>query len=604
MVSRCLVTTALEATWPRDDVPVLFLGEWCRLHTRKVRWSTMAAEVMPYHWNDREKLYADYQYLQNFYERLLHDLSQRLNEIHGVNHSLRYWRILVGLWLGYFTQVLFDRWTCIQQAAKESETLHTTVLTGQMEELVPNDINDFNRLFHDDSWNHHIYAEILRRQNKILCTNLHLGDVDPVEYPAVINSPRGVLRGFIKRFLLPTYLKLASLLVRSKDIFIVTTYMGNLNEILLQLKLGQVPIIYRASKSTSQTMDGSLRTWSLEGESRSAFESFVRDMVPKQIPMLYLEGYKSLVKQSENQDWPKQPKIIWTSNAFSSDEVFKAAIAKMTNAGTPLIIGQHGGHYGIGRWNFQEEHELAIADYYFSWGWRDPMHRHIKPIGKIKPPSFSKLGYKTPYRATLVTTTLQRYSGSMISSFMSTQYLDYLQDMFVFVEHLPSAVRQNLIVRLYPHDEGWSQEARWRENFGDIELDSGRLDIGKLMAESKIYISTYNATTYLESLTIGVPTVIFWNPNHWELRNTAIPYFEELKEVGIFHESPESAARHCAAIWDDVDSWWKRVEVQSCIQKFCHQYARPSLNLLDKVETNIREIILENQKDKSEVFLC
>jgi len=564
----------------------------------------MAAEVMPYHWNDREKLYADYQYLQNFYERLLHDLSQRLNEIHGVNHSLRYWRILVGLWLGYFTQVLFDRWTCIQQAAKESDTLHTTVLTGQLKELVPNDINDFNRLFHDDSWNHHIYAEILRRQNKILCTNLHLGDVDPVEYPAVINSPRGVLRGFIKRFLLPTYLKLASLLVRSRDALFVTTYMGHLNEILLQLKLGQVPIIYLASKSTPQTIDGSLRIWSLEGESRSAFEAFVREMVPKQIPMLYLEGYKSLVKQSENQDWPKQPKIIWTSNAFSSDEVFKAAIAKMTNAGTPLIIGQHGGHYGIGRWNFQEEHELAIADYYFSWGWTDPMHRHIKPIGKIKPPSFSKRGYKTPYRATLVTTTLQRYSGPMISSFMSTQYLDYLQDMFVFVDHLPSAVRQNLIVRLYPHDEGWSQEARWRENFGDIELDSGRLDIGKLMTESKIYISTYNATTYLDSLSIGVPTVMFWNPNHWELRNTAIPYFEELKAVGIFHESPESAARHCAAIWDDVDSWWKRVEVQSSIQKFCHQYARCPLNLLNEVEANIRYTILENKKDKSKVLLC
>ncbi len=603
-MSRCLVTTALEATWPQDDVPVLFLGQWCRLHARKASWSTMDAKVMPYHWDDREKLYSDYQYLQNFYERLLHDLSQRLNEIHGVDHSLRYWRILVGLWLGYFTQVLFDRWTCVQQAAKESDILHTTVLTGQLKELVPNDINDFNRLFHDDTWNHHIYAKILKNHTKIRCTEKSINNDESKELPSTLSSTQSVLQGFIKRIVLQIYKSLSSSLVRSRDALFVTTYMGHLNDILLQLKLRQIPQIYRAAKTISQSIDNKRRTWSLEGESHSMFETFVRDMEPKQIPMLYLEGYKALVKQSESQDWPEQPKIIWTSNAFSSDEVFKAAIAKMTSTGTPLIIGQHGGHYGIGRWNFQEEHELAISDCYFSWGWTDQIHRHIKPIGKIKPSSFSKRGHKTPYRATLVTAALQRYSGPMISSFMSTQYLDYLQDLFVFVEHLPSAVRQNLIVRLFPQDEGWSQAARWRENFRDIELDSGRLDIGKLMAESKIYISTYNATTYLESLSMGVPTVMFWNPNHWELRNTAIPYFEELKAVGIFHESPESAARHCAAIWDDVDSWWNQVAVQSCIQKFCHQYARRPLNFLNKVEANIKDTILENQKNNSEIFLC
>src|SRR4030066_876233 len=130
--------------------------------------------------------------------------------------------------------------------------------------------------------------------------------------------------------------------------------------------MGQIPQIYRGAKTVPQTIDGTRRTWSLEGESRSAFETFARDMVPKQIPMLYLEGYEALMKQAESQGWPKYPKVIWTSNAFFSDEVFKAAIAKMTEAGTPLIIGQHGGHYGIGRWNSSEEHELSISDCYFS----------------------------------------------------------------------------------------------------------------------------------------------------------------------------------------------------------------------------------------------
>ena len=97
---------------------------------------------------------------------------------------------------------------------------------------------------------------------------------------------------------------------------------------------------------------------------------------------------------------------------------------------------------------------------------------------------------------------------------------------------------------------------------------------------------------------------MFWNPHHWELRDTAIPYFEELKAVGIFHESAVSAAQHCARIWDDVESWWLRAEVQSSIQKFCHQYARRPLNLLNMVDANVRDIISEKEKNKFKVNLC
>ena len=43
-MKRFLITTALEETW-RDDEPVLFLGEWCRLYSRKDRWSKIDAEI-------------------------------------------------------------------------------------------------------------------------------------------------------------------------------------------------------------------------------------------------------------------------------------------------------------------------------------------------------------------------------------------------------------------------------------------------------------------------------------------------------------------------------------------------------------------------------
>ena len=113
--SRFLITTADERTWPPDG-PVLFLGAWCRLQGRSARWTRFEAATVPYHWDDRERLYRDSMELRGLHEELLADLSRALNTTLGTHHSVRYWRILVGPWLQHFTQMLFDRWTMIHRA--------------------------------------------------------------------------------------------------------------------------------------------------------------------------------------------------------------------------------------------------------------------------------------------------------------------------------------------------------------------------------------------------------------------------------------------------------------------------------------------------------
>ena len=114
-MDRLLVSTAIEESWGESE-PVLFLGEWCRIFSRRRQWEGLDAEVVPYHWSDRKKVETDRVYLWDLHERLLVDLARKLNGIHGVDHGTRYWRILIGPWLGYFTQTLFDRWEQISLA--------------------------------------------------------------------------------------------------------------------------------------------------------------------------------------------------------------------------------------------------------------------------------------------------------------------------------------------------------------------------------------------------------------------------------------------------------------------------------------------------------
>jgi putative transferase (TIGR04331 family) len=90
---------------------------------------------------------------------------------------------------------------------------------------------------------------------------------------------------------------------------------------------------------------------------------------------------------------------------------------------------------------------------------------------------------------------------------------------------------------------------------------------------------------------MNTPTVIYWNPKHWELRDSAIPYFKELQRVRIFHETPESAARHLSAIWNDVDAWWTSPIEREVLEQFKKRYCHLPDNLLAHVEHALQEVL-------------
>jgi putative transferase (TIGR04331 family) len=593
MVKRFLITTALEETW-REGEPVLFLGDWCQRYSRRDRWSKMDAEILPYHWDDRKQLYADYLYLRGFHERLLVNLTTQLNQIHGVNHSLRYWRILIGPWLGWFAQILFDRWTSIQLAVSQYELSGTISLTGQEETMIPNDMYSFLNNFSGDEWNHHLCAVILQDFTSILCVKQVRPRKDSV-------LPTFSWKRKIKSAITECYSGIANIFACDQDVFFLNTYLPRLEEIKLYRRLREIPKFWTIVPAVRAVVNKSQRQWEVVGDSRSDFEACARKLIPNQIPRVYLEGYWQLIDQARDTPWPKQPKIIWTSNAHLHEDVFKAWAAEKAEKGSPLVIGQHGGHYGTGQWSFLEDHELAVSDCYLSWGWSKPGQSKIKPVGQLKDERLQGVHKAQNQRAMLVTCITARYSYSMKSMIVAGQYRDYFNDQCNFVKNLPAHIYEKLTVRLVTHqgkivDYGWDIISRWLDSFPDINLDYGRSSINGLISQCRLNIATYNATTFLESFSKNVPTVIYWNPCHWELRDSAIPYFEDLKRVGIFHDTPESAALHVATIWDDVETWWNSSEVEEVLLRFKKRYCKLDDNTLYRVEDALRSVIADDKR--------
>lgn len=594
MVARTLITTANEYTWPEDKKqPVLFLGEWCKLYGRKEVWRHLDIDVAPYHWDDRKKLYEDYQYLQKIYENLLAELSENLNQIHSTDHSLRYWRILVGPWLGYFIQMLFDRWFMLKQAIEQAEIVGCRIIDRNPLSVVPNDMAHFNTLFIEDDWNESIYGQLLELcwDDEVSIERIRVGPVGTGQAGNANRSLITDLKEYVKKWI-TIYNKL---LPSDDGYFFISSYLPLKTDIKLQMRLGQFPKLWRSYPAPVIRADLQKRQWWLEGKISvdDSFNAIARQLIPLHIPTTYLEGYEQLVTVPDLLAWPKKPKAIFTSNAYLADEIFKTWVAEKTESGVTLVIGQHGGHFGMNPFAFHEEHQITIADKWLSWGWSDQAKPQITPIG-----NFKNIGRTVEYDpkggALMVEMSIPRYSYHLYATPISRQWLDYLSDQKRFLQCLPCKLREQVLIRLYQNDYGWDQTARWKDEMPEMQLDRGRQNIHKLIKLSRLYISTYNATTYLESLSSNIPTIIFWNSNHWELKKEVVPFFELLKSVGVFHETPESAAQQMIKVWDDVAAWWESDEVQNNRKIFCHQFARMPDDSIGELQSFFEEISNEH----------
>ncbi|MDB0021088.1 LIC12162 family protein [Candidatus Pseudothioglobus singularis] len=584
MKEQFLVTTALEDTWPKNNQPVLFLGEWCRLYSRKNLWEKMEAKVLPYHWDDRVKLYEDFNYLNDLFERLLIILSSELNKIHGVDHTIRYWRILIGPWLMRFLSMLYDRWLSVNAAISLFPISGTSVLDIDELNLIPQSMEEFSNSSKSELWNHGIYSLILKYLN--LTSIITIKPSKEINNLLISTSSRSMgIMSHMKEMISTV----STFFLSNNSYFIITPYISLVNKIKLQLKLNQIPVIYPNERFKNIAINDEYRKWNLSNfECKNEFEKFAITIIPLQMPVLYLEGYKAASEKIKNSRLPKKPKLIWTSNSFYMNDQFKLWAAEKVEEKVPLVIGQHGGNYGSAKFSTTENHELKICDYYLSWGWKNNESKVI-PVGIFMSPLKRKIKNFSTKKILFTILATHRYSGGISSMPVSSQWIQYMDDQIEFYGDLPSHILNDINVRLYHDDSNWSQYDRLKDVFPESNIDEGKLDYNELLVNARLAVHGWNSTTYLESMASDIPTVIFWKPKYFELREEAREFFDKLKEVGIYHETPLSASKHIKNIWNEEHAWWNLPDVVSARNNFIEQYARPS-NIVNRLNSILRKI--------------
>jgi len=587
-----LITTADQHFWKTDE-PILFLGEWCKLFSQRHIWEKLDYEVLPYHWDDREKLYQDYLYLDNLYKNVLIQLTTLLNQIHEVNHSVRYWRIIIGPWLHWFIAIMYDRYESLRVAEESGNVTLTYVTDCTVERYTPNDYNEFVQLSTSDLYNYLLYSKIIVLKNQLPYKVTHIpnSNVNNTEENCGIHvkqQMRASLKN-VRSYIYTFWNKIIP--EQMKETIFIRPYLPVLSQLLLQIKLRQVPTFYNLQyKMPNLANDPNLRKKIILDIGTNSFEKILSVMIPKHIPKSYIEEYK-LINNNACKYFPKRPKVILTANAHWSSEIFKFWAAHSVDKNTKYILLQHGGHYGTGLWSFADEHEVMTSDVFYTWGWKNEDNSVTRPMPNGKLYKMKRIRPNKKGNILLVTMTLPRYSYWMYSvPVASSGVISYLKDQLKFIRHLSIEAQKCLLIRLFRKDYDYDQEKWFKNEFPDIQCYLGNKSMYEQLKESRLFIGTYNATAYLETLSANYPTVMFWNPDHWELNPSAKPFFNKLRNVGILHDTPESAAKMVNKIYDDPKSWWKQTKIQEVRERFCYQYARTSKNWINEWADELKKI--------------
>lgn len=563
-----LATTSLKEFWDERD-EVLILGPWCVRFEDPAWLSGIRHRMLPNVWDDRARLERCAHCAQEVQEELLDGLTAYLNGVHGTGLSRRYWRILLGGWLLYYTHQLLDRFTQVQEAFAAFPDAASLAL-DEADYRVPRDTAEFLPLYHTDHYNLQLYSQIFRFLGKEFPRRRHA--------PPVLAPPaaRGLLRGWAEGAAASgSQWALASLGADVVTDDLYPTGQRLLWRLMARLRGRALPLLRKLPEDlrAEAVLDGrrrGLATLPAKGE----LSKLLVSTLPHALPAVALEGF-ARAREASPARRGRTPSAVFSSVGVFYNDFFKLAAAEWVERGAQLWGLQHGGQYGTAKYSLAEWHERAICDRYHTWGWAasegDPKLRDL-PVPKLCEAA------RRPRRADpgardilLLTLENVRNAHHLFPHPLGWQWEDHFGDLQRFIAGLEGEAAA-VALRPYPHDYGWNHRARLAARFPGLRFDAGSQPLLERARTARLVATDYPGTPFFELLACGVPSVHFWNDAHWEMRAGAAPYFDALREAGVVHSNPQSAARHARAVYADPAAWWDSPRVAKARAALVNRY--------------------------------
>ena len=559
-----LATTSLQGFWDKRQ-KMLFLGSGCLLYRDRMAWSGLDFEILPTPWLNHARFLGACEAVGKDYDEMLALLSSMLNEIHAVDRPQSYWNIILGPWLYHLIHIYYDHYVWLKDA--DAAGAQSTWLPKSVQSAPPMDYGQFTQWSSTDSWNLRVYTHLLR--NMKCGIHCEARDTALPEFPDIM-TPEPNNSGLSKNHRLRQYLR--------------RCLWGRNSVLLSDIIIRQSALRYLQIRSLLRVMPWVVsRQWHFEParnphEDRqrlatldvdTEFRGLLSGALPQELPRLYLEDYHTA--HAEIEDVAEPAAVLASGSGWHAHERMKFAAAEMRLRGTRLMSVQHGGSYGVKAQMPPETHERRLADRFGVWGWATKRDKHLANLPRLDLPA-------TPYENSgesillFVGTSHPRFIYRFQSSVLGPTWQEYYDWQQRFVEGLPKNLQQSLLYRPYFRDHDWDQVARLEAIAPEIQVDTAE-DIDSTLQRSRLVVIDHNETTLLNCLARNIPVVAYFDSRPANIRDSASPYFDMLRQARILFDGPEAAAEQVADVWDDPIAWWQQKAVQDIRRNFCKQHS-------------------------------
>lgn len=565
---RELVLTGQKECWPQNEDYAIFLGPWCFTNNHRQFQDQRKFLLAPSPWKSHKDTLDASLYIDSLIDRIIPPFSALMNGFHRTEYSEQFWKIYSILWLMYWLGHCYDRYMrlkCIQQ--NSNEQLRVKILCH-------------NSHYVKDAW---AYMENMMQghfSNLVLMSDIIrngqfsfiVQEVSAIPSNTCAKSKDQSLTNTLKRYaeqVMKTIENCLNFPIHLGTIYGVTM----LDKLYFQLSLSQYMCLTK-DKGELISIYGDRSNFNKQVfnfEATNEFENIIKAIFFNYVP-------DSMLTIFAHQDIDRRKKKIWIGYDIFISEKEGFRIAESCEHGGSWISAQHGGGYGDALSFPQGKIEYEISDGFITWGWS---YKHIydSHYHSLPSPMLSKLPKhkrKNKHHIVFVGTMDPSYLYTLHCRVTPEHQLPYLENKMNFLLALNDELKSEILYRPYFQDFGIGEVAYITNGMLNPAQIINKGKLTDYFRKSKLAVIDHPATSFLQAFAMNVPTLLFWNPEHFPLYGEAEPYFDKLCSAGILFYSPEAAARKVNEIWDDVQNWWCQPDIQKAKDEFCFQYARTS----------------------------
>lgn len=508
---------------------------------------------------DFKKREEIYEYLDSLSEKIIDELKDQLNEIHKVSFNFKDWKIILSPWLKNFLKITYLRYSNITEIFKKNEIKEIEIFECDEEKFLPIDNMELNRSANDYDWNVIMYSKIVSFINKdarLIKNKINF------QYSKNENKSRKstklILIDLIRLFL--------GLFQKDNDALIINPYLPKFENLKLNLLLKQVPQIWKFIRIQNRDYSLVLRKKINFLNSDDNFETFVKKIIPSSIPSVHIESFNKLNKMIIDLNLPEKPKLIFTSNNYEYDEVFKLYAVLKKNIKCPYIIGQHGNYLSNAENKFfKKSHQ---ADYYLDWGkkgFHDQDGFNFKLINKsIKSNKQDKI---------LILDSPFGTDNKIFNRLEENEIKEKFLHNLLFL--LDKKLHNKIILRLHnSYKEKGEKYLSYIKSISPyIHIENDKKDIFDLFSKCKCVIHTYNSTGIYESMGLDIPTLCIWPSHTTHIEKKYNIFYDNLRKNNILFFDPSNLANQINNNFHDINTWWKQPAVINAKKLFLNQFS-------------------------------